>query len=58
MINFIKNMFKKKNKLTCAVCGEEIHNNFRVMYLKINGCYGTYEVHYSCAEKIIEEIKK
>lgn len=58
MISFIKKLFKKKSKLTCAVCGEEIHNNFRVMYLKIDGCYGTYEVHYNCANKIIEEIKK
>ena len=33
MISFIKKLFNKKNKLTCAVCGEEIHNNFRVMNL-------------------------
>lgn len=53
-MSLLKKIFNKKTKLKCAVCGGIIENNFKTKYLKLNGCYGLYMLHYSCYEKIKE----
>ena len=58
-MSFFKNIFKKKKTIKCAVCGEAVQNEFanstpsvKTEYLKLNGCYGLYIVHYNCSKKI------
>lgn len=50
-MSLFKNIFKKKTKLRCAVCGGTIENNFKTKYLKLNNCYGLYMIHFECDEK-------
>ncbi len=61
LMSLLKKIFNNKTKLKCAVCGEIIGNNFgnatpsvKTKYLKLNGCYGLYMLHYSCYKKIKE----
>lgn len=51
-MNFLKNIFKKRKEIKCAVCGEAVQNEFKTEYLRLNGCYGLYIVHYGCSKKI------
>lgn len=51
MKSFLKDIFKKRREVKCAVCGEAVQNEFKTEYLKLNGCYGLYIVHYNCSKK-------
>ena len=53
-MSLFKNIFKKKNKLKCAVCGEAVENTFKTKYLKLNNCFGLYIIHYDCDKKVKE----
>lgn len=51
-MSLLKDIFKRKKQTKCAVCGEPIQNDFKTKYLKLNGCFGLYMLHYECNKKV------
>ncbi|WP_300742952.1 hypothetical protein [uncultured Brachyspira sp.] len=51
-MSFLKDIFKKRREVKCAVCGGVIENSFKTKYIKLNGCYGLHLIHFECDEKI------
>lgn len=51
-MSLLKDIFRKKRQIRCAVCGEAIQNDFKTEFLKLNGCFGLYMLHYECAKKL------
>ena len=53
-MSLLKDIFGRKKQIKCAVCGEAIQNDFKIKYLKLNGCFGLHMLHYECAKKLKE----
>ena len=51
-MSLLKDIFGRKKQIKCAVCGEPIQNDFKTKYLKLNGCFGLYMLHYECDQKV------
>lgn len=51
-MSLLKDIFQRKKQTKCAVCGEAIQNDFKTKYLKLNGCFGLYMLHYECDKKV------
>lgn len=51
-MSFLKDIFGRKKQIKCAVCGEAIQNDFKTKYLKLNGYFGLYMLHYECDKKV------
>lgn len=51
-MSLLKDIFGRKKQIKCAVCGEAIQNNFKTEFLKLNGCFGLYMLHYECDKKV------
>lgn len=51
-MSLLKDIFRKKRQIKCAVCGEPIQNDFKTKYLKLNSCFGLYMLHYECNKKV------
>ena len=51
-MSLLKDIFKKRREVKCAVCGGVIENSFKTKYIKLNGCYGLHMIHFECDEKI------
>ena len=50
-MSLLKDIFKKRREVKCAVCGEALENRFKTKYIKLNGCYGLHLIHFECDEK-------
>ncbi|MEI0447214.1 hypothetical protein R4J03_09155 [Brachyspira intermedia] len=50
-MSLLKDIFKKKKTIKCAVCGGVIENSFKTKYIKLNGCYELHLIHFECDEK-------
>ena len=48
LMSLLKDIFKKKKTIKCAVCGGAIQDNFKTKYVNIKDCYGLYMIHYEC----------
>ncbi|HJH55082.1 hypothetical protein [Brachyspira hyodysenteriae] len=51
-MSLLKDIFKKKKTIKCAVCGEALENRFKAKYINLNGCYELHLIHFECDEKI------
>ena len=51
-MSLLKDIFGRKKQIKCAICGEAIQNDFKTKYLKLNGCFGLYMLHYECDKKV------
>lgn len=47
-MSLLKDIFKKRKEIKCAVCGGAIQDNFKTKYVNIKDCYGLYMIHYEC----------
>ncbi|PCG20528.1 hypothetical protein [Brachyspira sp. G79] len=54
-MSLLKDIFKKRKEIKCAVCGGAIQDNFakgtpsvKTKYVNIKNCYGLYMIHYEC----------
>ncbi len=53
-MSLLKDIFRKKRQIKCAVCGNKIENDFKTTYLNIDGCLQLSTVHNECDKKLKE----